>query len=251
MGLNIQRNCFQLDIRTSEYVIALLKAITIMTIIGFLFYESCWACVVCIPLGILYFRKLIKECEDQKKLQFKVQFQEALQSISASLNVGYSLENAMKEAKKDLDILYDKESMIQKEFNYMLRQLYLQIPMEQVLEEWAGRVELEEVRSFVNVFSMAKRSGGNMIAIIRNSISQIRDRMEVQREIETILTAKKYEFKVMTMIPFGIIGYMRFSFPEFMKMLYGNAVGVGVMSVCLAIYLGACYLGERIIDIEV
>lgn len=90
-----------------------------------------------------------------------------------------------------------------------------------------------------------------MIAIIRNSISQIRDRMEVQREIETILTAKKYEFKVMTMIPFGIIGYMRFSFPEFMKMLYGNAVGVGVMSVCLAIYLGACYLGERIIDIEV
>ena len=194
MGLNIQRNCFQLDIRTSEYVIALLKAITIMTIIGFLFYESCWACVVCIPLGILYFRKLIKECEDQKKLQFKVQFQEALQSISASLNVGYSLENAMKEAKKDLDILYDKESMIQKEFNYMLRQLYLQIPMEQVLEEWAGRVELEEVRSFVNVFSMAKRSGGNMIAIIRNSISQIRDRMEVQREIETILTAKKYEF---------------------------------------------------------
>lgn len=251
MGLSIQRNCFQQDIHASEYALAVLKTLALMMVIGFLFYESFWSLVICVPLGIIYFRKLMKECEKEKKVQFRLQFQEALQSISASLNVGYSLENAMKEAKKDLDILYDKESMIQKEFNYMLRQLYLQIPMEQVLEDWAGRVELEEVRSFVNVFSMAKRSGGNMIAIIRSSISQIRDRMEVQREIETILAEKKYEFKVMTMIPFGIIGYMRFSFPEFMRMLYGNAVGVGVMSICLAMYLSAYYLGERIIDIEV
>ena len=132
----------------------------------------------------------------------------------------------------------------------MLRQLYLQIPMEQVLEEWAERVPLDEVRNFVNVFAMAKRSGGNMMAIIRSSISQIRDRMEVQREIETILTARKYEFKVMAVIPFGIIGYMRFSFPEFMGMLYGNPLGVGVMSVCLIIYAGAYWLGENIVNIE-
>ena len=251
MHLNRQKNCFQQDIRVSEYLTALAKTVVLMTVIGFLFYESWWALVVCIPMGIVYLRKLIKECEERKKVLFRIQFQEALQSIGASLNVGYSLENAMKEAKKDLDVLYDKESMIQKEFNYMLRQLYLQIPMEQVLEDWAGRIELEEVRNFVNVFSMAKRSGGNMMAIIRSSISHIRERMEVQREIETLLTARKYEFKVMSIIPFGIIGYMRFSFPEFMGMLYTNALGVGVMSVCLAIYAGAYCLGEKIVNIEV
>ena len=221
-----------------------------MLVVGFLFYESVWGVIGCIPLGIWFFRKLEKECEERKKAMFRVQFQEALQSIAASLNVGYSLENAMKEAKKDMEVLYDKDAMIQKEFNYMLRQLYLQIPMEQVLEAWAERVELDEVRSFVNVFSMAKRSGGNMMAIIRSSITQIRDRMEVQREIETILTARKYEFRVMSVIPFGIIGYMRFSFPEFMGMLYGNVLGVGVMSICLAIYIGAYCLGENIVNIE-
>ena len=221
-----------------------------MLAIGFLFYQSLWGILGCLPIGVWFFKKLEKECEERKKNVFRTQFQEALQSILASLNVGYSLENAMKEAKKDLDVLYEKESMIQKEFNYMLRQLYLQIPMEQVLEEWAERVELDEVRSFVNVFSMAKRSGGNMLAIIRSSIAQIRDRMEVQREIETILTARKYEFRVMSVIPFGIIGYMRFSFPEFMGMLYGNALGVGVMSICLGIYVMAYYLGENIVNIE-
>lgn len=221
-----------------------------MGIIGFLFYDSWRALVVCIPLGIYRLRSWEKEREEAKKRLFRVQFQEALQSISSSLNVGYSLENAMKEAKKDLDVLYEKETIIQKEFSYMLRQLYLQLPMEQILEEWADRMNMEEVRSFVSVFAMAKRSGGNMMAIIRNSISQIRDKMEVEQEIETILAARKYEFKVMSVIPFGIIAYMRFSFPEFMGILYGNLFGAGVMSICLAIYIGAYALGESIVSIE-
>ena len=219
--------------------------------IGYLFYDSLWSLVVCVPLGVIGMKRWEKEQEEEKKRQFCIQFQEALQSISASLNVGYSLENAMKEAKKDLDVLYEDETMIQKEFAYMLRQLYLQLPMEQVLEEWADRMEIEEVRNFVSIFSMAKRSGGNMIGIIRNSISKIREKMEVEREIETILAARKYEFKVMSIIPFGIIAYMRFSFPEFMDMLYGNVMGAGVMSICLAIYISAYVLGKKIVNIEI
>lgn len=230
---------------------AIIRIVCIVSIIGLLFYDSFWSVMVCAPLGIICFRKWEIEREEEKKRLFRIQFQEALQSISTSLNVGYSLENAMKEAKKDMDILYEKETIIQKEFVYMLRQLYLQIPIEQVLEEWANRMELEEVRSFVNVFTMAKRSGGNMLAIIRNAIAQIRDKMEVEREIDTILAAKKYEFKVMSVIPFGIIAYMRLSFPEFMQILYGNILGIGVMSLCLIIYIGAYVLGEHIVNIEI
>lgn len=222
-----------------------------MCVIGVLFYESVWAIVVCLPLGILYFRNWEKECLERKKREFRLQFQEAMQSVAASLNVGYSLENAMREAKKDLNVLYDRNAMIQKEFDYMLRQLYIQIPMEQVLTEWADRVKLEEVRNFVDVFCMAKRSGGDMMGIIRNAISRIRDKMESEQEIETILAARRYEFKVMAVIPLGIIAYMRLSFPEFMGMLYDSMAGVGVMSICLTVYISAYYLGQRIVSIEI
>lgn len=66
-----------------------------------------------------------------------------------------------------------------------------------------------------------------------------------------MLAAKKYEFRVMSVIPYGMIGYMNLSFSEFMDGLYGNALGIGVMSGCLAIYLGAYYLGFKMIEIEV
>ena len=94
-----------------------------MGIIGYLFYESFWAAVVCVPIGVLYFREWEKECVEKKKQEFQKQFQEAIQSLAASLHVGYSLENAMKEVKKDLDVLYSAETAIQREFTYMIRQI--------------------------------------------------------------------------------------------------------------------------------
>lgn len=90
-----------------------------------------------------------------------------------------------------------------------------------------------------------------MVSIIQSTVKQISDKIEVRREIETILAAKKYEFKIMAVIPYAIIGYMAVTFPEFMKCLYGNVLGIGVMTICLAGYLGAYYLGLKIITIDI
>lgn len=222
-----------------------------MAVISYLFYESAIAFLALIPFGVWYFLRWETECIRRKKVEFQEQFREAIQSISASMRVGYSVENAVKEAKKDLSILYREDAAIQREFTHMVRQIYLQVPMEQIMEEWAERVQQEDVRNFVNVFVMARKSGGNMLGIIRSSADQIRDKLEVRAEIETMLAARKYEFKVMSAIPFGMIAYMKISFSEFMGILYGNLLGIGVMSGCLAVYFGAYMLGERIVNIEV
>ncbi len=66
-----------------------------------------------------------------------------------------------------------------------------------------------------------------MIGIIRNTTSQIGDKIEVKREIDTLLAAKKYEFQIMSMVPYGIIAYMSLSFSDFMEELYGNVTGIG------------------------
>ena len=131
------------------------------------------------------------------------------------------------------------------------RKLRIHIPVEQVLEEFAEQVLSEDVKSFVTVFVTAKKSGGDMIGIIRNTANQIGDKIEVKREIDTMLAAKKYEFQIMSVVPYGIIGYMSLSFPECMNELYGNMAGIGVMTLCLGIYAGAYYLGIRILRIDV
>ena len=167
------------------------------------------------------------------------------------MNIGYSMENAIKEVQKDLQVMYKNDTVIVREFSYMVSQLNLNVNVELVWEEFAKRVNIPEADSFVTIFAQAKRSGGDSIAIIKNAVKQIVEKAEVNREIATVIAEKKLEFQVMSVIPFGIIGYMRISFPEFMDILYGNIRGVLFMSGCLLAYLAAWRLGNRIVEIEV
>ena len=168
-----------------------------------------------------------------------------------TVSVGSTEHGLFYETQKELKILYPPEARISKELLVITRKLRMHIPVEQVLEEFAEQVLSEDVKSFVTVFVTAKKSGGDMIGIIRNTTNQIGDKIEVKREIDTMLAAKKYEFQIMSVVPYGIIGYMSLSFPEFMNELYGNMAGIGVMTLCLGIYAGAYYLGIRILRIDV
>lgn len=227
------------------------QALGITGVTAWLYYRSVWAIIILWPLGIWYYRSQKAECMQKKKSEFLLQFKEAIQSMAASLNTGYSVENAIKETYKEMILMYSEEEMISRELAFMVQQVRIKIPTEQIFEEFARRVMLEDVRNFSNVFIAAKRSGGDMIAIIRSSVNQIGDKIDVKREIDTLLAAKRYEFKVMSVIPYVIIAYMTLSFPEFMDCLYKNIIGIGVMSVCLGIYLFAYGLGAKLIKIEV
>ncbi|WP_289301654.1 type II secretion system F family protein [Sporofaciens musculi] len=227
------------------------KALGITVVTVWLYYRSLWLTLLLLPLFIWHFHMMEEECARKKEMEFQVQFKEAIQAVSAALNTGYSVENAFREAQKELKLIYPETARISKELLFIIRQLRIHVPMEQILEELGMRVQIEDVRNFVIVFAAAKKNGGNMIAIIQDTVRQIGDKIDVKREIDTILAAKRYEFRVMSAIPYAIIGYMSFSFPEFMDSLYGNIFGIGVMTVCLGIYMGAYYLGVRMIRIEV
>lgn len=187
----------------------------------------------------------------KKEKIFQIQFKEALQALSSSLNVGYSMENAVKEARRDLSLLYSPNERIMRELSLIVHQLNMNITAEQAFAEFANRVSQEDAVNFATVIVTAKRSGGDLLMILRSSINQICDKIEVQKEIQTLIAAKRLEFLVMSAIPFGILFYMQFSFPEFMGVLYGTVIGVCLMTGCLIVYLGAFYLGRKIIEIEV
>lgn len=133
----------------------------------------------------------------------------------------------------------------------MIRQLQMNVTAETVLKDFAHRTGDEDVQTFVTVFNMAKRSGGDTMEIIRNAVRQMGEKIDVEREIVTLMSAKQLELKIMTIIPMAMIMYMKISFPEFLDVLYGNVAGVVIMSVCLIIYLVAHEMGKRIVEIEV
>lgn len=251
MRWNTEKSYWQRDIKKKERALAVGKSLLVTGVLAYLFYYSWIAAALLLPVSVCYYRMCRRENLRRKGEEFKEQFKEALQSLVTALNVGYSIENAFREVLKEMRILYGGHAAIIRELSYIVRQLDMNITVEQALQEFADRVEVEEAETFVTVFVTTKRNGGDMIAVLKNTIEKICMKMEVNEEIRTLVAAKKLEFQVMSVIPVGIIVYMKISFTEFMSVLYGNIGGAVIMTICLVIYLAAYYLGKNMLEVEV
>ncbi len=82
-------------------------------------------------------------------------------------------------------------------------------------------------------------------------MTQIQDRIDVEREISILVSSKRLEQLIMDVVPFGIIAYIGISSRGFFDVLYHNPTGIAVMTLCLAVYVAAFRLSERIIAIRV
>ena len=110
---------------------------------------------------------------------------------------------------------------------------------------------MEDIENFAAVFYTAKRTGGDMTQVIQKVARMLGDKIEVKKEIEATLAAKKSEQMVMSIMPAGIICYLKLTSPGFMDVLYGNIFGICAMTVCMVIYGFSYWLGVKIVDIEV
>lgn len=239
------------DIKKSEYILGVIKTTAVFLLILYVFYGTFAAAPFLIPVWFLYMRDWIRDTAGKKEQQFRVQFRDSIQEMSAVLKAGYSVENAIREVSRELVSLYDKESRIRKEYDRMTHQLELKMPVAEVLEQFAERTGQEDVEDFVNVFAAAKKSGGDSITIIRNAVRIISGKIDTEKEIQTMIASNKLEFEIMCAVPFAIILYMKLTFGEFLSVLYGNMAGMIIMTVCLCVYIAAYCIGRRIIRIEV
>ena len=81
------------DLQVSLYLFDRVLLLLVF-LIAMLFYSRLWMMAVLFPLGMKYYERMICQVEEKGKRHFERQFQDALQSLEAQLNVGYSMENA-------------------------------------------------------------------------------------------------------------------------------------------------------------
>ena len=125
------------------------------------------------------------------------------------------------------------------------------ISLEQQLLRFGNHCSVEEIRDFTEVFAVIKRSGGNLREMIRRTIDLTAQRLEVEQEIEQLLLSRRFELKIMNVIPFAMYGYVDLTSPGFFDALYHNPAGLCVMTICLGIYLTAVICADRLLQIRV
>ena len=152
---------------------------------------------------------------------------------------------------RDLEQLYPKNEDIVAEFRYIETQQRVSVPVEELFLDLGQRCKVEDIENFASVLYTAKRSGGDLGNVIQKVARMLGDKIDVKKEIEATLAAKKSEQMIMSLMPAGIILYLQLASPGFLDILYGNPFGICAMTVCLTVYGAAYWMGKRIVEIEV
>ena len=231
-----------------EYVLFAIQALGIVSLVSYLFYHSLLAMVLVIPFYPVFLRMKAQVLLQKQKSMLQEQFKEAICALATALGAGYSIENAWKEARKEVEKLFGEHALIVQELNHMLAHLEMNVSLEELLSDFALRSGLEDVGSFCQVFLFAKRSGGDFIGIIHATANRISRKVDLQREIITDLAARRLESRVMNMVPMFMLLYLNRTSPGYFDLLYGNLSGVIIMSLCLLFYLLAYVWSERMLQ---
>lgn len=220
-------------------------------VVAWVFYDAWWG-LLCFPLvayvnGLRYADKKKKAREKQ----FMVEYKEFLLGLIASLESGYSVENAFVEAEQTILRMFGREGVIASELHRLNGKVALMHPVERAFLEFAETFSYEEAISFANIFAFAKRLGGDYVKNIRRTAEKIEEKVELKQEIVAAVAEKQMELNVMTVMPMAIIAYLRVGSDEFLAPMYHNIGGAIFMTLCIGLYVAAIILGKRIVDIRV
>ncbi len=216
-------------------------------VVGLLFYDSCWIGIITGGIGVKLFHRYMKsQMRLRRKIRRMEQFKEAMESVVSAMIAGHSLEHAMEEAGEEMP---EGEEMTE-EFRQIARKIRLHAPADELLIDLGERTEIQEIQMFGEILVTAGKTGGNIVNIMRKTRMRLVEKMEMKREMETLVAGKKLESYVMSVIPFFMIVYLRVCSPGFLDPIYHNLAGGIVMTICLGVYCLAFAMAQNILRFD-
>lgn len=237
---------------TKERLLYTLCAAVFLFFLAFVFYHSILISLLASGLAIFYPRIKSKELLKKRKTVLSQQFRDALYSLGSSISAGKSVETAFRDTVRELYLLYpDADTYIVREFSTIVARIEMNETVEEALRDFAERSGLEDIRSFSDVFTIGKRSGGNMVEIIINTTNVIGEKLRIKEEINTMLAQRRLEQKVLNVMPVLLILLLTWSTGDYMTPVFDTLFGRIVMTASVILLIMAYFISKKITDIEV
>lgn len=230
----------------------MLAAAVVLFAVGYIFYHNIILSAILALLALKFPKIRTGQIIEKRKKQLTVQFKDMLYSLSSALSVGKSVEMGLRDCLKDLEIVYpDPDTDILVEIRTILRGIGMNTTTEAMFQQFADRAHIEDIENFVDVFVTCKRTGGDIIEVIRSTSNTIGEKIEIKQEIETVISGKKYEFHFLMIMPVVMVLVLSATAADYMLPVFTTVIGRVMMTVAIMIFLVAYFVGSKIMNIEI
>ena len=161
----------------------------------------------------------------KRKERLRTQFFDLLEAMSVAMRSGSPPLKALQSAKEDLSLIYPADSDIIVETSIIIGRFNNAIPLSVIFDDFAKRSGIEDIASFASVYATIEGKSSRADEIIRETQQIISDKMEIEMEIDTLMTAAKSEVNAMLVMPLIILAVIGFAGSGFMEVLYQPGVG--------------------------
>lgn len=228
-------NYEQYHLSRKQFIISAIAAALLLYGAVYLFYHSIIVSIAAAGFGFFAPRVRRESLLLLRKERLKLQFKEALFSLTSSLAAGRSLENAFLSTLDDLKLLYpDSRTELILEFQIVRFRLENAEPIEYALRNFADRAGVDEITQFVDALAVCKRSGGDLLEVMKKTSIIIGEKLEIEQEIAVMIAQKKFEGRIMMAVPFVFLAFLSLAAPDYMAPLYG---GIGYLLLTAALLL--------------
>jgi len=218
------------------------------TVCMYIMFDIMWFAVITgIGIGFagikIYHSMLMKKRSKVLRMQFK----DMLESLSTSLGTGRNITDAMEDARKDMANQYGEASYITNELDTIISGIRNGILIEDLLTDFGIRSGNEDIISFGNVFYVANRQGGNLKQIIYETKSIISQKIDIEMEIETVISGNKNELNIMMVMPLVIVTATK----NFVNNGEFSLTNFAVKIIALIMFVFAYIVGVKIMEVKV
>ena len=228
-----------------DHALALLIGFTAGFSVLFIFYKI-------IPLsmiggavfGIVNVFVAAQNAIKKRRTKLRVQFFDLMEAMSVSMRAGNPILKALQSAREDLALIYSKESDMIVELDVIIAKFNNAVPLSEAFLDLAQRSGLDDISSFASIYATIEGKSGRANEIVRETQQIIADKMEIEMEIDTMMTAAKSEVNIMLFMPLVILGVIGYAGAGFMDAIYTTTAGRAVSTFGLIVFI-VCFIMAR------
>jgi tight adherence protein B len=183
--------------------------------------------------------------EEKRKKKYQLQMVDALNLLANGIRAGLTMPQAIGMVVDELP------APVSQEFNLVLQQAKIGVPLDEALENLKKRVYTEDNEMFVTSVNILRETGGNLAEVFDTITLVIRERVRLQLKIDTYVASGKMQAYIIGCMPFAMIVMFGSGDPDYFPLLFGTVLGiVALLLICGMVGLGM-FVILKIIDIKV
>ena len=190
-------------------------------------------------------RKIVDFMEVKRVKKYQDQMVDGLNLLANGIRAGLSMPQAIGMVVDELP------PPISQEFNLILQQAKIGVPLEEALENLNKRVKTQDNEMFVTSVNILRETGGNLAEVFDTIVFVVRERVRLQQKIETFVAQGMFQGIVIFAMPYAQILINSVSDPDYARLMFTKPLGI-IMFLLIVVFSGlGLWVIMKIVDIKV